>query len=324
MVDDKKSDDASGLPIVTRITDIKLDGSNFFAWSKTVRIYLRSIGKASHLKDDPPTDGTKDQWLQNDARLFLMIRNSIEPSVIPLLDHCEYVKELIDYLDFLYSGQKNISRIYSVCKAFHRGEQQDQSLTAYVMEFKKMYEELNSLLPISADVKVMQKQREQIAVMSFLTGLRPEFDSLRCQFLNESEIPSLRDTFARVLRNETLQSPHTLAPNSALVSRGGFQGGSRNGHNDQVGDSQGSNSDEVECYYCHELGHTTRNCKKLLAKKKGSSARTSSTSDKTITISAEEYARLKGFVNVNSSTTANAIAGTESVKVYDDQEDCIW
>ncbi|GKB43385.1 hypothetical protein Tco_0888327 [Tanacetum coccineum] len=199
MVNDKKNDEASsssgyadGLPLVTGITDSKLDGSNFFAWSKTVRTYLRSIGKASHLKDKPLTDETKDQWLQNDARLFLMIMNSIEPSVIPLLDHCEYVKELIDYLDFFYSRQKNISRIYSMCKAFHHGEQQHHSLTAYVMEFKKMYEELNSLLPISADVKVMQKQREQIAVMSFLTSLRPEFDSLRCQFLNETEIPSLQ------------------------------------------------------------------------------------------------------------------------------------
>ncbi|GJZ41481.1 polyprotein [Tanacetum coccineum] len=334
MVSDKKNDDTSGsggsvidgLPIVTRITDIKLDGSNFFAWSKTIRIYLRSIRKASHLKDDPPTDETKDQWLQNDAWLFLMIRNSIEPSVVPLLDHCEYVKELIDYLDFLYSGQKNISRIYSVCKAFHHGEQQDLSLTAYVMEFKKMYEELNYLLPISADVKVMQKQREQIAVMSFLTGLRPEFDSLRCQFLNESEIPSLKDTFARVIRNETFQSPHSSDSNSALISRGRFQGGSRNGNSDRVGDSQGFNSDEVKCYYCHELGHTTRNYKKLLAKKKGSSARASAPSDKTVTISAEEYARLKGSMNVNSSTStaATAIAGTESVEVYGDQDDCIW
>ncbi|GKC12923.1 hypothetical protein Tco_1009705 [Tanacetum coccineum] len=252
MVSDKKSDDApgrggsviDGLPIVTRITDIKLDGSNFFAWSKTVRIYLRSIGKASHLKDNPPTDETKDQWLQNDARLFLMIRNSIEPSVIPLLDHCD------------------------MCKAFHRGEQQDLSLTAYVMEFKKMYEELNSLLPISADVK----------------------------FLNESEIPSRKDTFARVIRNETFQSPHSSDSNSALISRGRFQGGSRN-------------------------GHTTSNFKKLLDKIKGSSARTSAPSDKTVTISAEEYARLKGSMNVNSSTVATAIVVTKFMKVYGEQED---
>ncbi|GJS85271.1 polyprotein [Tanacetum coccineum] len=231
MVNDKKND---GHPVVVMLMD------------------FHYIGKAYHLKDKPPTDETKDQWLQNDACLFLMIRKSIEPSVIPLVDHCEYVKELIDYLDFLYSGQKNISRIYSVCKDFHRREQQDHSLTAYVMEFKKMYEELNSLLPISVDVKVMQKQMEQIAVMSFLTGLRPEFDSLSCQFLNETEIPSLQDTFARVIVNETLQSHHELLMRL----------------------SQGFNSDEVECYYCDDIGHTTRNCKKLLANKKGSSART--------------------------------------------------
>ncbi|GKA25155.1 hypothetical protein Tco_0711188 [Tanacetum coccineum] len=85
---DYGSDSVDGLPVVTGITDSKLDGSNFFAWSKTVRIYLRSIEKASHLKDKPPMYETKDQWLQNDAWLFLMIRNFIEPSVIPLLDHC--------------------------------------------------------------------------------------------------------------------------------------------------------------------------------------------------------------------------------------------
>nr|GEV72841.1 hypothetical protein [Tanacetum cinerariifolium] len=53
--------------------------------------------------------------------------------------------------------------------------------------------------------------------------------------------------------------------------------------------------------------HTTRNCKRLLAKKKGSCARISATSDKTVTISAEECARLKGSVNVNSSTAVDCM-----------------
>ncbi|GJY62850.1 retrovirus-related pol polyprotein from transposon TNT 1-94 [Tanacetum coccineum] len=59
-------------------------------------------------------------------------------------------------------------------------------------------------------------------------------------FLNESETPFLTDTFARVIRNETLRYPHSSVSNSALVSRSGFQGGSRNGNSDRVGDSQGS------------------------------------------------------------------------------------
>ncbi|KAJ9542902.1 LOW QUALITY PROTEIN: hypothetical protein OSB04_029408 [Centaurea solstitialis] len=205
-VDDKSGDKffphPDLIPATTRLTDNKLNGSNFFEWSKTVRLYIRGMGMASHLTSDPPTDNNQDPWLQQDAHLFVQIINSIEPSVSSLVTHCEYVKELMDYLNFMFSGQSNISRIYDTCKSFHRGEQQDRSLTTYTMEFKKMYEEMNALLPLSTDMKAM----EQIAVISYLTGLRPEFDHIRSQFLNESVIPSLQDAFARVLRNEKFQS----------------------------------------------------------------------------------------------------------------------
>nr|GEW98532.1 hypothetical protein [Tanacetum cinerariifolium] len=68
---------------------------------------------------------------------------------------------------------------------------------------------------------------------------------------------------------------------------------------------------------CQNMLTLRRNYKKLLAKSKGSSARASATSDKTVTISSKEYARLKGYGNVNSSTStaATAIAGTESVEL---------
>lgn len=145
------------------------------------------------------------------------------------------------------------------------------------MEFKRVYEDLKTLLPLSTDVKVMQTQREQ-SVMSFLTGLRPEFEAIRSQILNESTIPSLHETFAKILRHADLQSPQTPPLNSALVSRGGFRGNfrggyrgsnrgtSRGGRNNRAPDSHLQNLDDFECYYCHELGHTKCTCKKLLAK----------------------------------------------------------
>ncbi|KAJ0668122.1 hypothetical protein HanPI659440_Chr17g0685441 [Helianthus annuus] len=107
----------------------------------------------------------------------------------------------MDYWDFLYSWQRNISRVYNVCKTFNRGDQLDRSIIVYVMEYKKTYEEMNTLLPISTDVRVMQTQVEQTAVLSFLTGLRPEFDAIRSQFLNEPNIPSLQEKFARILHH---------------------------------------------------------------------------------------------------------------------------
>ena len=44
------------------------------------------------------------------------------------------------------------------------------------MDYKKVYEELNMLMPFSPDVKVQQSQREQVAVMGFLAALPSEYD----------------------------------------------------------------------------------------------------------------------------------------------------
>ena len=61
-----------------------------------------------------PTDDSKEQWMGEGARLYLQIRNSIDSEVISLINHCEFVKELMDYLEFLYSGKGNVSQIFDV------------------------------------------------------------------------------------------------------------------------------------------------------------------------------------------------------------------
>ena len=60
----------------------------------------------------------------------------------------------MDYLEFVYSGKGNIYRMFDVCRAFYHTEKQDWSLTELFMDYKKTYEELNTLLPFSSDVKV--------------------------------------------------------------------------------------------------------------------------------------------------------------------------
>ena len=104
----------------------------------------------SHLDKDPLTDDSKERWLEDDARLFLQIRNSIDCKVLTLINHCEFVKELMEYLEFMYFGKGNISRIFDVCRAFYCieiGPLQNPSWTI------KRHEELNTLLPFNLDVK---------------------------------------------------------------------------------------------------------------------------------------------------------------------------
>ena len=102
------------VPMMSKITEDKLTSPNYSDWSKTIRLYLRSIRMASHLDADPPTDDSKERWLEDDARLFLQIRNSIDGKVLIFINHCEFVKEMMEYLEFLYSNEGNISHIFCV------------------------------------------------------------------------------------------------------------------------------------------------------------------------------------------------------------------
>ena len=119
--------------MVSKITEDKLTDLNYSDWSKTIHLYLRIIRMASHLDKDPPTDDSKEQWLDDDARFFLQIRNSIDGKVLTLFNHCEYVKELMEYLEFVYFGKGNISHIFDGYRAFYLIEKQDRSLTAWTI-----------------------------------------------------------------------------------------------------------------------------------------------------------------------------------------------
>ena len=49
--------------MMSKITEDKLTGPNYLDWSKTIRLYLRSIRMTSHLDKDPPIDDSKDRCL---------------------------------------------------------------------------------------------------------------------------------------------------------------------------------------------------------------------------------------------------------------------
>ena len=108
------------VPMMSKFTEDKLTGPNNLEWSKTIQIYVKSVRMGGHLTKDPPTDDSKEQWMEEDARLFIQIRNSIDNKVPGLVNHCEFVKVLMDYLEFVLSGKGNVSHIFDVCKAFYR------------------------------------------------------------------------------------------------------------------------------------------------------------------------------------------------------------
>ncbi|TYJ97232.1 putative Polyprotein [Cucumis melo var. makuwa] len=173
-----------------------------------------------HTTEVAPEDAKKKDWLCDDARLYLQIKNSIESEIIGLVDHCESIKELLEFLDFLYSGKEQVQRMFEVCMQFSRAEQKAGSVTNYFMRLKKITAELALLLPFSPDVKVQQAQRKKMAVMIFLNGFLPEFGMTKAQILSDSKIPSLDDAFTHVLCIESsLNGVSIPQSSSALISK---------------------------------------------------------------------------------------------------------
>ena len=167
--------------MMSKITEDKRTGPNYSDLSKTICLYLRSIRITSRLEKDPLTDDSKERWLEDDACLFLQIHNFIDGKGLILINYYEFVKELMKYLEFVYSGKGNISRIFDVCRSFYCTEKQDRSLTKFFMDYKNTYEELNTLLPFSPDIKVQQAQREKMAVMDFLAALLSGYDFVKAR-----------------------------------------------------------------------------------------------------------------------------------------------
>ena len=67
-----------------------------------------------HLIKDPPIDDSKEQWMEEDAHRFIQICNSIDSKVLGLINHCEFVEELMDYLELVFFRKGNVSRIFDV------------------------------------------------------------------------------------------------------------------------------------------------------------------------------------------------------------------
>ena len=151
--------------------------------------------------------------------------------------------------------------MFDVCRAFYHTKKQDRSPTKLLMDYKKTYEKLNTLLPFSPYVKVQQDQREKIEVMSFLVSLPLDYDSVKAQILSNPEIPSFQETLCRILYTETSSSTPSAQMSSALVGRNIGESEKQHTRNSgQGGNSKGTCSEGVVCYYFYKPGHVIRDC----------------------------------------------------------------
>ena len=135
------------------------------------------------------------------------------------------------------------------------------------MDHKKTYEEPNTLVSFSPDVKVQQDQHEKMVVIGFLAALPSEYDSVKLEILSNPEISSFRETLSRILRTETSSStPSSLMSNALVRQNIGESEKQQHRNSGPSGNSRRTSSRRVLYYYCHKSGHKIRDCKKWLSR----------------------------------------------------------
>jgi hypothetical protein len=217
------------------MTSVKLTGKNYVYWARSVEVFLRGKGLYTHLQSGKPSDSTSSSlWDQEDNQIISLMLNSVEPHIRSSCIYLPTAKDIWDHLSHIYSGSGNITRIYEVCKQYFGLEQGAQTVDEYYNQVVAICKEWDMYQPLSTDLKKMDKQRQDVDVVRFLLGLKPEYESVRAQILGGSNLPSLPEVFSRIQR-ATL-SDHGLALNSDrngdraafIVARGG-SGSSRGG-----------------------------------------------------------------------------------------------
>jgi hypothetical protein len=152
-----------------------------------------------------------------------------------------------------------------VCKQYFGVEQGKQTVDEYYNQFVAICKERNLYQLPSMDLKKREKQHQDVNVVWFLLGEKPEVDLVHAQILGGSNLPSLLEVFPWIQRatlfyhSSQLSFEHTSEHSTFISSHGSF-GCSRGGRGGQCGrDSQSSGrTGSHEPYKCTHCGHSNQ------------------------------------------------------------------
>uniref|UniRef100_A0A2N9F1J4 non-specific serine/threonine protein kinase n=1 Tax=Fagus sylvatica TaxID=28930 RepID=A0A2N9F1J4_FAGSY len=251
-----------------RITSALLNGRNFAAWSRSLRLYLGGKGKSGWLlgieKQPDASDAKRIQWDMDNCTILGWMFNSMDERIYNTFMYHDTVNGLWTALCQMYAHARNDARIFELYQDVSHASQAALGLSVvdYFGYLQSRWEELAQYEPLSdfpaeaASIVVTRLGRQH--TYQFLLGLKPEFEALRTQILNTSPMPSLYEAYATIdsdERRRRLGPPisTTVSASPVIAEQMAFAANS----------STRSPNWRPICHHCGVVGHLKARCFKL-------------------------------------------------------------
>ena len=188
-------------------------GHNIYQWRRWVERTLKPRKLEGHLTNFRPheDDAQYYKWLEEEEILITWILDSMKPEICDRFIDYAFVKEIWETIIRLYSKLEDESRMAELNIKSIELRQEQQGVLEYSNELTVIWNEIDFYRPLPTD----PTGREYVLkgrTYAFLTGLRPEFETIRSFLLNRERSASFDESVIHVIKEESrlqaMQAPN--------------------------------------------------------------------------------------------------------------------
>ena len=268
------------------VTSHKLTGHNYLQWSQSVMMFICGRGRDDYLTgataQPKPEDPQFRTWRAENNLVMSWLINSMTTEIGENFLLYSTAKEIWDAAHDTFSSSENTAELFHIETILHDLKQGELPVTAYFSSLTRYWQQLDLFESIEwkcpDDSARFRKIIETKRVFKFLMGLNKSLDEVRGRILGTKPLPSLREAFSEVRREESrkrvmmgqpgvsgnvegsalaIAKDSSIAPeSSAHAARGPPQ--NRNDNRPRKG--------RPWCDHCRKLGHVKETCWKLHGK----------------------------------------------------------
>ncbi|RVW18846.1 Retrovirus-related Pol polyprotein from transposon RE1 [Vitis vinifera] len=252
-----------------QLTIHKLNGKNYLEWAQSVKLAIDGRGKLGHLNGEVSKPVADDPnlktWRSENSLVIAWLINSMEPATGKPHLFLPTAKDVWEAVRDMYSDLENSSQIFDLKSKLWQSRQGDREVTTYYNQMVTLWQELDLCYEDEWDCpndSVRHKKKEENdRVYVFLAGLNHNLDEVRGRILGRKPLPSIREVFSEVRREEARRKVMLTDPepksnpeieSSVLVSKGS--------------DSDGDRRKKPWCDHCKKPWHTKETCWKIHGK----------------------------------------------------------